>query len=130
MDFYFRFYDNYCFQRSGNIGPEPKWMIWAEMTDRFGGTWALIDTALYFSHRETNSNTLRICSMKCLTEKRPIEFSDQSDCYQSDSDQSDFDLSDFDSDPSDFDSDSGTSDFDSDSDPSDFDSDSDISDSD
>ena len=93
VDFYFRIYGNYCFQRSEDIGPEPEVMIWAEMTDRFGGRWAIADMAVYYGW-ETSSDTLCISNTKYLTEDSYQSDSDQSDSYQSDSDQCDSDQSD------------------------------------
>ncbi|PAV88106.1 hypothetical protein WR25_09116 [Diploscapter pachys] len=74
-------------KRSGNIGPEPEKMIWAEMTDRFGGTWALREMGMH-NIWERGKNIFHICSMKYFTENEVIELSDQSDSDQSDSDQS------------------------------------------
>ena len=85
VDFYFRIYGN-CFQRNGDIGPEPEMMIWAEMTDRFGRRWGLMDITVYELGIVRDENLFVICSMKYFNED-----SDQFDSDQSDSDQSDSD---------------------------------------
>ncbi|PAV80050.1 hypothetical protein WR25_04885 [Diploscapter pachys] len=79
-------------KRSGNIGPEPENMIWAEMTDRFGGAWALMEMGMY-DMWDKGKNMLHICSMEYSIESELIELSDQSDSDQSYSDQSDSDQS-------------------------------------
>ncbi|PAV86431.1 hypothetical protein WR25_24466 [Diploscapter pachys] len=78
-------------KRSGDIGPEPEMMIWAEMTDRFGGRWGLMDITVYELGIVRDENLLIICSMKYFNEDSDQFDSDQSDSYQSDSDQSDSD---------------------------------------
>ncbi|PAV91874.1 hypothetical protein WR25_15624 [Diploscapter pachys] len=58
-------------KRSGNIGPEPENMIWAEMTDRFGGAWALMEMGMYYGWG-ASENRLRICSMEVLHRAQSI----------------------------------------------------------
>ncbi|PAV62029.1 hypothetical protein WR25_00547 [Diploscapter pachys] len=78
-------------KRSGIVGSEPETRTWAEMTDRFGGIWAIADVAVDVDYGfETDINFLRICSMKYFTEHDQSD-SDQSDSYQSDFYQSDSD---------------------------------------
>ena len=47
------------------MGPEPETMVWAEITDRFGERWALMDVAVYYDLAITE-NILRIWNMKML----------------------------------------------------------------
>ncbi|PAV73136.1 hypothetical protein WR25_12668 [Diploscapter pachys] len=97
-------------KRNPVLDSEPKVMSWAEMTDRFGGTWAIMDM-VSFCDEEMDESFLRICSMKYFIEENMNELSDQSDSNQSDSDQSGSDQSDFDQFDSDqFDSDQSDSD--------------------
>ncbi|PAV56982.1 hypothetical protein WR25_16748 [Diploscapter pachys] len=93
-------------KRNGFVGPKRKWIIWAEMTDRFDGRWALMIMAA-----RSYCPFLRIFNMKYLTKDNLIELSNQSGPDQSDSDQSDSDQSDSDQSDSDQ-SDSDLSDFD------------------
>ncbi|PAV64342.1 hypothetical protein WR25_20480 [Diploscapter pachys] len=90
-------------KRSGSVGSEPETRTWAEMTDRFGGRWAIADVAVDVDYGfEMDINFLRICSMKYFTEhdqsdsdsyqSGPYEpYSNQSDSGQSNSYQSDSD---------------------------------------
>ena len=60
------------------MGPEPERMLWAEMMDRFGRRWALMDMIFHYGWRP-NQNLLRICSVKYLAEHNLIKLSNQSD---------------------------------------------------
>ncbi|PAV88952.1 hypothetical protein WR25_24386 [Diploscapter pachys] len=82
-------------KRSPVLGSEPKVINWVEMTDRFGGTWAMMDMGSCYDE-EMDESFLRICSMKYFIEENMNELSDQSDSDQSDSDQFDSDQSDSD----------------------------------
>ena len=70
------------------MGPEREMMIWAEMTDRFGGRWALMDMGVHYE-LATSEYLFHIFNMKYyFTEPNPNDqsYSDQSDSDQSDSD--------------------------------------------
>ncbi|PAV82253.1 hypothetical protein WR25_24509 [Diploscapter pachys] len=54
------------------MDPVPEMLIWAEMTDKFGGRWAMIDMALYYGW-VASSNLFRICSMNALHEDQPSD---------------------------------------------------------
>lgn len=63
VDSYFKIDDNCCFQDPARDAG----LSWAEMTDRFGGRWAIEDAVVRYCWR-TYRNLLRICSMKFFTE--------------------------------------------------------------
>ncbi|PAV64626.1 hypothetical protein WR25_01699 [Diploscapter pachys] len=75
-------------KRSGTMNmdfDEPKIMTWAEMTDRFGGRWALMGMVVCYGC-EMENDFLRICSMKYFTKHKLIKLYNKFDSDPSDSD--------------------------------------------
>ncbi|PAV63796.1 hypothetical protein WR25_26306 isoform B [Diploscapter pachys] len=84
-------------KRSRIVGPEPEIRTWAEMTDKFGGRWALIVIVMNYHCRFLHIRNMNYFTEDCLSnlgdEFEINQFFDPSDSDQSDSEQFDSDQS-------------------------------------